>query len=94
MKGLAELDPSVVSILNAGQATRDVFKSMGVPSRSIRSEKEVAEMDRQRQEQEQAMAAMQMGGAAVQGLQGMANAEKALQESQAVARGVPGGMAQ
>lgn len=94
LSGLAGIDQSVVNIIDAKKAGRSVCKSFGVPARDMRDEKEVAAMEQQQKQQEQAMAAMQMGGAAVQSLQGLANAEKSLQQSQAVARGIPGGMTQ
>lgn len=49
----AELDPGVVPMLNASETLRDVLASVGVPADWTRDETEMAEIDRQRQQDEQ-----------------------------------------
>ncbi len=85
--GLASLDPSAAEVLNVSKAARTVAESLGVPARVLRSEEELAELEAQRRQAQAQAQAMQLGAAAVQGIEGLANAERALAQSQAEGAG-------
>lgn len=57
----AELDPSVVSILNARDSLRDVLQSVGTPAKWIRTEREAAEIAQQHEAERQTQAALAGG---------------------------------
>lgn len=89
---LAAIHSSVYDVIEPMSAARVVCESFGVPALVMRTEEEAAALDQQRQQEQESMMAMQMGQAAMQGLESVSNAEKNLQQAQAMAQGAPQSM--
>lgn len=83
IQSMVQVDPTVVYILKAEQACRDVFGNSGVPQRWMRSTSEVKTLAKQQQDQQARLQAAQAGLAASQtvknlGPQAQAGATKAV----------------
>lgn len=65
------LDPSCQNMLDARTALRDVLSGIGTPSKWVRSEQDMADLDeqvRERQQTQELLAIMQQGGAAAKAI--------------------------
>lgn len=89
LAALANLDPAVMAVIDPIPAARVVCESMGVPAASMRSDKEVQKIQQEQQQQAEMAQAMQLGQAAIQGLDSASNAEKNLREAQMMSQGMP-----
>ncbi len=87
LSGLAQFDPAVTQLLKASAAGRDICRSLGVPARDLRTDEELAALEAERKEAEQAALTMQGAQTAIGGLEGLAGAEKDFQQSLALAEG-------
>lgn len=92
LSGLAGLNPEAVLVLDPVKAARNVCEALGVPARDMRTEAELQELKAAQQQQEQMMLTLQAGQAAATGLEGAANAERALQQSRSIEAGYGGAM--
>lgn len=78
----AQLDPSAAQMIDVPTALRDVLTSIGSPSKWVRTEEEMAELQEQaaqQQQTEQLLAGLTQGGVAAESL---ANAGKTISEIQ------------
>lgn len=72
----AQVDPSVLPMINARVALRDVLDGIGVPTKWTRDERELEELDEQRQQAEQTETVLAGAGAAAAAAKDLASASK------------------